>query len=43
MKPVTGLLMLALVAAVATFGFLYYQEKKDDVNIELEVPKVTVD
>ena len=37
-----GLVVGALIVVVAVLGYLYYQETKNDVTIELEAPRVTL-
>jgi predicted negative regulator of RcsB-dependent stress response len=36
-----GFVVGALLVAVAVLGYLYWQETKNDVSIELEAPKIT--
>jgi len=43
MKTSTGLVILALAVCVAVLGYLYNEERKNDVSIKLEVPKVEVE
>ena len=38
MKPVTTLLIGALIAALVIVGFLYYQRTRSDITIQ--VPKI---
>jgi hypothetical protein len=38
MKPLTVAIIVALVVAVAVFGYLYYQRTRNDITIQL--PKV---
>jgi hypothetical protein len=40
MKPVTTLIIAALVVAVAVLGYLYYERTQNDITIQL--PKVQV-
>ncbi len=35
-----GLVIGALFVAVAVLGYLYYEETRNDVTIELEAPKI---
>ena len=43
MKPASGALIFVLIAAVAVLGYLYMQEKDDNVTIELDPPKISVE
>ena len=40
MKPLTTLVIVALVVALAVVGYLYYQRTRSDITIQL--PKVEV-
>ncbi|WP_280950403.1 MULTISPECIES: hypothetical protein [Rhodomicrobium] len=37
-----GFVIGALLVVVAVLGYLYYQETRNDVTIQLEAPKVTL-
>lgn len=37
-----GLVIGALFVAVAVLGYLYYEETRNDVTIELEAPKINL-
>ena len=36
-----GFIVGALAVAVVVLGYLYWQETRDDVNIKLEVPRIS--
>lgn len=38
MKPMTTLIIIALAAALAVVGFMYYQRTQNDITIQL--PKI---
>lgn len=40
MKPLTTMVIAALIVAVAVLGYLYYQRTQSDITIQL--PKVDV-
>jgi LPS O-antigen subunit length determinant protein (WzzB/FepE family) len=35
MKPITTIIIVVLVVAVAAIGYLYYQRTKTDITIQL--------
>ena len=42
-QPATLFIMAALAAGVVVLGYLYYQERQDNVNIKLKLPGVQIE
>ena len=39
---VKTIVIFALTASVAVMGYLYYQETKNDVTVEIDPPKIKI-
>lgn len=43
MKPLTAFILGVLVVAVAVLGYLYYDESKNDIEVQIGPSKLSID